>query len=571
MLAGMGRLGTFREPQLRTLAASVTQSVGRLLPNPIICTVLIGAGFGNLTVSEAVSGLIEGSARALGAEPSLRSVTIRIVERHLDRAYEVLAAVRESMARLAGAHPVDLISPNDVIELDDSGGTIPVPFGFSMILASLAQACFDGETAPLDTLTKQLPAKLKERVLEVLKDRGKQRNAKQLGLAFRIVDHDRSSGAKVADRVSFAHDGARVHAAAITNLTTVKVTTMEVGLPWIDRVVEALRSPTSEVFEERGRRAFRTMVHPELRENMLQSTPVVLELDRAMARLPWELLHQGAGQPLGILRPLARQLRTAYSPRPSDVVVRTSWRALVIGNPDGSLPAAASEARAVRDNLVKAGISVELRIGPPDVLGLGTEQDVDPADLFEVVELLQTGDFDIVHYAGHAFFRPEFPDRSGWVFKDGTLTASMLEGVERMPRLVVANACVSAGVSTSIAGLAASGQGGTTSAPPPSDAGVVASLADEFFRRGVADYIGTAWEVAELPATVFAEALYRNFLGDRKAPPVSNQPDGPCLGEAVRTARETLFKQRAEFASPSVWAAYQHYGDPTRTLSDYRM
>jgi hypothetical protein len=461
---------------------------------------------------------------------------------------------------------------DDVIERDDAGGAIPVPFGFSMMLASLAQACFDGESSPLaptlDALTNQLPPRLRKPVLEALRQLGSQRNPKQLGLSFRIADDDQAPEATIADRISFSHDGARIHAAAITNLTTVKVTTMEVGLPWIDRVVETLRAPSTEIFVERGRRAFRTMVHPELRENLLRETPVVLELDRTMARVPWELLHQGDA-PLGVLRPLARQLRTAYSPRPSDVVVRATWKALVIGNPDGSLPAAAVEARAVAAALREAGIEVELRIGPPDVLGLGTDPEIDPADLFETVELLQTGEFDLVHFAGHAFFQPQFPDRSGWVFKDGSLTASMLEGVERMPRLVVANACVSAAVSTTIAGRPAPDR---NAAIPPSDAGVVASLADEFFRRGVADYIGTAWEVAEQPATLFAEELYKAFFPEKPAARTPNGPAGTTLGLAVQSARIALFDRRAKFtAGPTVWAAYQHYGDPTRTLGDYRL
>ena len=260
-----------------------------------------------------------------------------------------------------------------------------------------------------------------------------------------------------------------------------------------------------------------------------------------------------------------------YGRWPADLVIRTKWKALVIGDPDGSLPASAAEAKAVAATLDDSGVESTLRIGPPDVLGLGSQRDIEPADLYEILELLQTGDYDIVHYAGHALFLSDYPDRSGWVFKDGEiLTASKLEGVDRAPRLIVANACVSANLSTQIATRPVSA-GTAAPGPTSNDSGVVASLADEFFRRGVADYIGTAWEVAELPATIFAQVLYKEFFADLKqAGPGHVDPSTP-LGTAVQMARTDLFSRSAEFkAGPTVWAAYQHYGDPTRTLADYR-
>ena len=66
---------------------------------------------------------------------------------------------------------------------------------------------------------------------------------------------------------------------------------------------------------------------------------------------------------------------------------------------------------------------------------------------------------------------------------------------------------------------------------PPRGVGFVASLADEFFRRGVSDYIGTAWEVPSVPAKMFAMSFYKALLD--QAHPYS-------IGEAVRLARQTL-------------------------------
>jgi CHAT domain-containing protein len=150
------------------------------------------------------------------------------------------------------------------------------------------------------------------------------------------------------------------------------------------------------------------------------------------------------------------------------------------------------------------------------------------------------GGFDILHYAGHGDFDAAQPDRVGWVFKSGLLTARELAGLQA-PRLVVANACLSARTSTK-----------------PDRADLLPSLADEFFRRGVRDYVGTAWEVNDEGAVTFAERLYEALL----------RPPGAPLGEAVREARRALWRQRSLFGS--LWAAYQHYGDPAARLGTKR-
>ena len=102
-------------------------------------------------------------------------------------------------------------------------------------------------------------------------------------------------------------------------------------------------------------------------------------------------------------------------------------------------------------NLLKKYPSVDplLLIGGWDGAGPFHDKGIDPADYFEVVPLLLSGEFDIVHYCGHALFDPAVPDQAGWVFK-AVLTAWDLEGIERPPSLVVANACLSAQLSPAL-------------------------------------------------------------------------------------------------------------------------
>jgi CHAT domain-containing protein len=571
VLAGMGRPGLFGEAQLKKLARSVTETVGRLMKRPTVCAVLVGSGYGNLLVRESVAGLLSGIAEALARDRSLEFSRLRIVERNLDRAYEILATLTENAERLAEDHGVVLEVAPEVLERDGSGGVIPLPFGFSLMLASLAQACFEGRGSRLHTsaeaLVAELPEHLRDQVREDLKTRGSERNLRRLGLKFKLSQEETARPGEIPDRVSFSQDGTSVRTAAITNLTTVTERALAMQFAWVDRIVEDLYAALPDGIEERSVKAYNHLIHPDLRDKIVSEEPLVIELDRTLARIPWEMIHDNSPDrlPLAVHRPLARQLRTAYSPRVADLASRQKLKALVIGDPDGSLEYARAEAKAVAQVLRDHGIEVAIRLGPPAELGLGKYGE-EPADLFDIVTLLQGGEFDLVHYSGHAMFNAEYPDRSGWVFdRSEIFTPSRLENVDRPPRLIVANACISAALApgASAAAPAASADAGDRPPRRIGDARIVASLADEFFRRGVADYIGTAWEVPELPAKLFAEHFYQALL---------EEPPGGAratIGKAVQTARSALYEHREEWGEVgTVWAAYQHYGDPTRALGD---
>ena len=158
-----------------------------------------------------------------------------------------------------------------------------------------------------------------------------------------------------------------------------------------------------------------------------------------------------------------------------------------------------------------------------------------------MLTLLVQGGFDLVHYAGHGGFDEQRPDSAGWLFSRGLLRAGEIGRIERVPAAVVANACLSSRTSEAAqSGRASGGQ---------AEAGLLPTLADEFFRLGVRHYIGAAWEVDDAGAAIFAEVFYGAVL------------DGESFGEAVRMAREELWERRASFGA--LWAAYQHYGDPT--------
>jgi len=264
-----------------------------------------------------------------------------------------------------------------------------------------------------------------------------------------------------------------------------------------------------------------------------------------MATVPWEMFQRADDlEPLAVRRPLARQLRTPYSARPPEFTTRPRLRALVIGDPAEppfTLEESRNEARQVARLLEQRGFEVVVRIGSPeDGTGAGPIKGIPPADLLEVVDLLASGEFDLVHYSGHADTNDQFPDKTGWRFKDGEfLTPGELEALEQPPAIVVANACLS-------------GQLGKNPL-------LVPSLADAFFKRGVYDYIGTSWQVKEQPAVAFAQAFYESLF--TLSP---DEQQSATIGDAVQSARRALYQAREKFGN--AWGAYQHYGDPTRQV-----
>src|SRR5205085_8531182 len=203
-----------------------------------------------------------------------------------------------------------------------------------------------------------------------------------------------------------------------------------------------------------------------------------------------------------------------------------------------SLEGARIEALEVARLLRARGVQVDVRIGARNVKRVGDLRGVEPATILDVLRLLDNNDYDILHYAGHGDFDPDQPDqRAGWIFGDRYFTARELASISRIPALVVANACLSAltsnvrDTSDETAGRSLRG----------ADDALLPRLVDEFFRRGVRNYTGTAWPVSDSGAVLFSETLYDALLPTAGGAPPST------LGTALLEARTSLKKQDAAY------------------------
>ena len=149
-----------------------------------------------------------------------------------------------------------------------------------------------------------------------------------------------------------------------------------------------------------------------------------------------------------------------------------------------------------------------------------------------------SGKYDILHYAGHAYFDPARVARSGVLCADGPLTGAELAELGSLPGLVFFNACESARVRKR---MVDKGRHVTRNLRERIERSV--GLAEAFLRGGVANYIGTYWPVGDASAKEFADVLYGALLA------------GETLADAIRKGRSKV----AAIKSPD-WADYIFYG-----------
>jgi CHAT domain-containing protein len=150
----------------------------------------------------------------------------------------------------------------------------------------------------------------------------------------------------------------------------------------------------------------------------------------------------------------------------------------------------------------------------------------------------RSGKFDVVHYAGHAFFDPNNRARSGIIcYGKQVLSGIDLANLETLPALMFFNACEAGRIRT----VRDRKKGEATAKRLETNVG----LAEALLRAGVGNYIGTHWPVRDAAATRFAETFYRAIM------------DSESIGVALQQGRAALRNM------PSVdWADYIHYGSP---------
>jgi CHAT domain len=257
---------------------------------------------------------------------------------------------------------------------------------------------------------------------------------------------------------------------------------------------------------------------------------LVLRLDNWTVDLPWELARVD-GQPLALSTRFGRQLElSAVGRQAAFVAPHDRLEVLVVGDPTGDLPGAAGEADAV----------ARLLGALPGAKVTTLMSDVGYAD---VSRELDTHNYDVFHYAGHARFDVLREDASGLVLADGLLTAQDLAFRTHLPRLFVANACHSAAT-------------GDVRLQEQAEASrATRNLVSGVLGAGARAFVGAMWEVDDQAAATFAAGLYNELVQ-------IGESEGGTIGDAVRRGRQQIITSHGE--GQPAWAAYALYGSPWR-------
>jgi hypothetical protein len=295
-----------------------------------------------------------------------------------------------------------------------------------------------------------------------------------------------------------------------------------------------------------GRTLFQLLVPKEIEAFLGGSTETQLEVNRATAGVPWELLDvREAGssdpRPWAIRTKLLRKLRTATF-RDTVADAGADDGVLVIGDPAADrtryprLFGARREAMAVARALEGSAENRRYVRSIASQLNLTSAE----PDAKTVINAVLEREWRIVHVAGHG----EAPERlgekdgnpRGVVLSDGAfLGPREIECMRTVPELVFVNCCHLAGRNINQ----------LLSPDEPTRAEFAAGVAEALIGIGVRCVVAAGWAVDDDPANAFATSFYTALLG------------GCRFIDAVAQARED-----ARRLGGNTWAAYQCYGDP---------
>jgi pimeloyl-ACP methyl ester carboxylesterase len=263
--------------------------------------------------------------------------------------------------------------------------------------------------------------------------------------------------------------------------------------------------------------------------------PLTVVHDADAAVVPWETLRFGDHVPA-----MRGGLTHRYEAENLSVAKWLDRRrmgptvdVLLVVDPTEDLEGAEAEGRRVRALLERLSPAVTIR----ELRGAQARKT-------ELLACLASGAFDVLHYAGHAFFDPRDPARSGLVCHGNEIVTGFdVASLGSLPSLVFFNACEAARIRAPREAPAEPKR--SPDLPMRSRIERATGFAEAFLRGGVGNFIGTYWPVGDAAAGAFASVFYERLA-------------------AGETLHDALLKGRiAVYETGSIdWADYVFYGDP---------
>jgi hypothetical protein len=228
-------------------------------------------------------------------------------------------------------------------------------------------------------------------------------------------------------------------------------------------------------------------------------TPLLINTNESAVH--WELLTDGSLENLFCFRySVGRRLRVSDAPA-TPPGVRKVARCLIVGDPQGNLPAALKEAELLRHWLQSRGVQCDALMGTK-------------ATFSNLMGML-VNEYDILHYAGHGV-------SDALRLYDGEFSRVSIRNSVKGNPIVFINGCLSA---TAIDGIA-----------------------DAFIGAGARWVVGSTFDAPDEGAREFSEHFYQAAL------------QGEPVGEAMRQARKHVKEQPAKWGP--AWACFVLYGNP---------
>jgi CHAT domain-containing protein len=340
---------------------------------------------------------------------------------------------------------------------------------------------------------------------------------------YAIVRQEGETGGRCHYRVSLLGSGMK--AAVVTAAQEVDAAKLQ-GL--LGRFDQAVASGEKEL-EAFGRQFADLLLPAEIRnvlETMKERHLVVVH-DGPAARVPWETLTV-RDWTAALAGGLSRRYLADNLPIATWLEERRAeptMRLLLVVNPLGDLTGAESEGSYI---LQLAGATAGIEV---------TRLRQKEATKAAILAALRTGRYDCVHYAGHAFFDPQGPSRSGLVCAGREiLSGADLVSISNLPLLVFFNACE--------AGRVRGGRRPAAAKAPSVQVSQSYGVAEALMRGGIANFMSTYWPVGDAAAETFASTFYKSVLA------------GTPIGAAVLEGRQAV-KQAGE----RDWADYLLYGN----------
>lgn len=509
VVAGMGEFGRFSREDLRYLTMNATLGVLGL-GYDTFATVLIGASIDAFSVERAIRSIwfgISDAVERLRDEDHVKKISLVLVESNPARQKQISNIIKNLKKELAESKPKINKYPfeNLQIDLHDKKDGAPVEEikdpAVRQTLAGMTRLTIERTLEKTDAATGK-------------RERGK----------FRL--------------------------SAFTSTAAIPVREITVNDTIIGQLVDELRYSNSVSKQENYGKLLHSILMPEDFQSVIDTDKsLVLVINREASVVPWEMLcFGGTGRTasnFGIDLRISRQFSSTNAGVPSAApALNKQFKALIIADPapEPELQLSGARREGVRLKEFFRGLQTEMRdqIDLQFQACIGSEE----CDIVKILNLIFNEEFDIIHFAGHGTFDGEDPSNSGWVFgKDLILSAHEIFRLRRVPRLVFANACFSAGLPT----IESNRQ--------------LAGLAEAFFDRGIENYIGAGWQVSDEHAIKFAQTFYQTTI-----------ENGRSLGEALSEARMSISPQHRKDVLPSdsTWGAYQHYGNPNARLVNFR-